>query len=141
METINNIELRDENIFPDETVLQKILGVSYETYKKLLELFHENDMIHEWRYYRDGKAWLCKVQKRKKTVVWMSAWTGYMQATVYFPEKHMERIQSLDLQEAVKKKIETTKQVGKSIPCIFELRDETILDDFQKVINLKMECK
>lgn len=138
---MSKLELRDENIFPDETVLQKILGVSYETYKKLLELFHEYDMIYEWRYYHDGKAWLCKVQKRKKTVVWMSAWKGYMQATVYFPEKHLERIQSLDLQEAVKKKIETTKQVGKSIPCIFELRDETILDDFQKVINLKMECK
>ncbi|MBI9105171.1 MAG: DUF3788 family protein [Spirochaetales bacterium] len=82
METINKIELRDENIYPDENVLCKILDESYESYTKLLELFGNNDMNYEWRYYHDGKAWLCKVQKKKRTIVWMSAWKGYMKATL-----------------------------------------------------------
>ena len=90
METINNIELRDENIYPDEKILESILGESYEAYEKLLGLFDRNEMTHEWRYYRDGKAWLCKVQRKKRTIVWMSAWKGFMQAVVYFPEKYQD---------------------------------------------------
>ena len=36
---------------------------------------------------RHGYAkWL----KRKKTIIWMSAWKGYTQATIYFPDKYIE---------------------------------------------------
>ena len=58
METINNIELGDENIYPDDQVLEKILGTSFEAYLKLLELFDDNELEYIWRYYKDGKAWL-----------------------------------------------------------------------------------
>jgi hypothetical protein len=141
METINNIELRDENVFPDEKVLRKILDESYHSYTILLDLFKKNEMQYEWRYYRDGKAWLCKVQMNKRTIVWMSAWKGFMQATIYFPEKYLEKVYDLAIREDVKRKIQSTKYVGKSKPCIFEIRDELILDDFSKVMRLKTECK
>jgi len=141
METINNIELRDESIYPDENILQSVLGKSYESYAMLLEIFNKNELVYEWRYYHDGKAWLCKVQKKKRTIVWMSAWKGYMQATVYFPEKYIESVYKLDISEKMKQKIKLTKQVGKSKPCIFEIRDENILTDLSKVVKLKIECK
>ncbi len=141
METINNIELRDESIYPDENVLRSVLGKSYESYAMLLEIFNKNELVYEWRYYHDGKAWLCKVQKKKRTIVWMSAWKGYMQAAVYFPEKYIESVYQLDISEKMKQKIKLTKQVGKSKPCIFEVRDENILTDFSKVVKLKITCK
>ncbi len=33
METVNNIELRDENLYPDNKVLEEILGPSFEAYR------------------------------------------------------------------------------------------------------------
>jgi hypothetical protein len=141
METINNIELRDENIYPDEKVLRKVLNISYESYVLLLDLFKKNELSYEWRYYRDGKAWLCKVQIKKRTIVWMSAWNGYMQATIYFPEKYLEKVYDLSISEEAKIKIKSTKYVGKSKPCIFEIRDLANLNDFSKVMKLKIECK
>jgi hypothetical protein len=81
LETINNIELTDKSVYPDETVLKAVLGKSYRSYCALLALFDRNEMLHEWRYYMDGKAWLCKVQKKKKTIVWMSAWKGFIQSS------------------------------------------------------------
>lgn len=141
METINTIELRDENKYPDDTLLKSILKKSFDTYKKLLELFDKNNMVYEWRYYRDGKAWLCKVQKAKKTIVWMSAWKDYMQAAIYFPEKHIAKVYELDISEAIMEKFRTTKNVGKSKPCIFELKNENILDDFEKVMMFKIACR
>jgi hypothetical protein len=141
METINNIELRDEKRYPDKDILREILGSSYESYEMLLKLFSNNDLSHEWRYYRDGKAWLCKVQLKKRTIVWMSAWRGYMQAAVYFPLRLIDKVYELDIREEVKEKIRLTRDVGKSKPCIFEIREPEILRDFEKVMKLKMESK
>jgi hypothetical protein len=141
METINNLELRDEAVYPNEKLLKSILGKSYPAYCKLLQLYDENEMSYEWRYYKDGKAWLCKVQRKKRTIVWMSAWKGYMQATIYIPEKIIDEVYNLDISEEMKNKIQTTKNVGKSKPCIFEIRNNKILKDLEKVIHFKISAK
>jgi hypothetical protein len=141
METINNIELTDEKIYPDEKVLQGILGKSYKAYSSLIELFNDNEMVHEWRYYRDGKAWLCKVQKKKRTIVWMSAWKGYMKATVYIPQKYLRQIYKLDISDKSKDKIKQTKNVGKSKPCIFEILNRKVIKDLEQVMLFKIDCK
>lgn len=141
METINKFELRDESIYPDEQVLKNILGESYPAYLDLLSLFDNNDMNYEWRYYHDGKAWLCKVQKRKKTIVWMSAWKGFMQATIYIPEKYVDAIYTLNISEERKEKIRQTKNTGKSKPCIFEIRNKKVLEEFNKIMQYKIIIK
>ena len=141
METINNIELTDESVFPDEQVLRSVLGKSYNAYCKLLELFKENEMDYEWRYYRDGKAWLCKVVKKKRTIVWMSAWKGFMQATIYLPEKYIDEIYKLDISDDTKNRIRETKNTGKSKPCIFRISNVRILKDFEKVMHFKIKAK
>lgn len=141
METINNIELSNENIFPDDIVLSSILNNSFNTYKKLLELFEKHDLNYTWRYYKDGKAWLCKVQRKNKTIAWMSAWRDFMQVTLYFPDKYIDNLYKLDINENIKKISLSKKKVGKSSPCIFEIRDKSILEDLEKVILYKIQCK
>ena len=141
METVNNIELSDESVYPDETVLRGVLGGSYKAYCAILELFDRNQMLYEWRYYRDGKAWLCKVQKKKRTIVWMSAWKGYMKAAIYIPEKHLDRVYALPILEETKERIRTTKNVGKSKPCIFKIRNQRVLKDMDIVIQFKIQTK
>ena len=116
MDTINNVELRDENIFPDDKILGQILGQSYKAYLELLQLFDRHEMIYEWRYYKDGKAWFCKVQRNKKNIVWMSAWKGYMQATCYFPIRLLDKVLELDIEEDSKEKILKTRQGGSEKP-------------------------
>lgn len=141
METINNLELKDQSVYPDEKVLQAVLGESYSAYCELLKLFDDNEMVYEWRYYKDGKAWLCKVQKKKKTIVWMSAWKGYMQAAIYLPVRLVDNVYALDISEEVRNKIKETKNVGKSKPCIFEIRNRDILTDFNTVMQFKIVAK
>jgi len=141
MENLDDLGLRDEKVFPDEKVLRNVLGKSYAAYALLIELFRQNAMTFAWRYYRDGKAWLCKVQKQSRTIIWMSAWKGFMRATIYFPGKYLERVYQLDIGEETKCKIRLTKNVGQSKPCTFEVRDEQMLTDLAKVMQLKIECK
>ena len=140
METANNLELRDESAYPDEAVLKNVLGRSFRTYCALLELFDRNAMQYEWRYYMDGKAWLCKVQKKKRTIVWMSAWKGFMKATMYIPAKHVDAICSLPIHDDTKVRIRETKNVGTSKPCTFEIRNQKMLKDFESVMQFKIQA-
>ena len=133
--------MNDESVFPDEQVLKTTLGESYDAYCELLKLFDDNGMEYGWRYYKDGKAWLCKVQKKKRTIVWMSAWKGHMRATVYLPGKYINEIYALDISEEMKGKFKKTKNVGKSKPCIFEIRNKDVLEDFNKVMQFKILAK
>jgi hypothetical protein len=141
MDTVNAIELANPDIFPSDEVLDGVLGASFGAYKALLDLFAHNGMDSEWRYYRDGKAWLCKVQRKKRTIVWMSAWKGFMQATIYFPSKYIDDVYGLDLDARTIAKIKATKNTGTSKPCTFEIRDESSLDDFGKVMQFKLIAK
>ena len=137
----NDIQLTDESIYPDETTLRAILEESYDAYKELLNLFSQNEMTHEWRYYKDGKAWLCKVLKKKKTIVWMSAWKGYIKAAIYIPTRLMDTVYALDISDETKKRIRQTTDVGKSKPCIFEIRNGEVPVDLNKVMQFKMKAK
>lgn len=141
METINKLELTDPDVYPDEDVLRKVLGPAYGAYESLLGLFGKNGMTHEWRFYFDGKAWLCKVQRKKRTIVWMSAWSGFMKATIYFPGKYIDDVYGLDLGKATIKKIRETPNTGTSKPCVFDFRDESTLDDFGTVMQFKLIAK
>jgi len=138
MESINTIELCDADLYPSDGILKKVLSKSYDVYSSLLELFTTNNMIYEWRYYKDGKAWLCKVQYKKRTIVWMSAWKGFIKATIYFPEKYVEDIYGLDLSQKTIEHIKNTSNTGKSKPCIFEMKSSSILKDFSKLMQFKL---
>ena len=138
MEPVNTIELCNPDIFPTEEVLKQVLGKSYSIYNSLLELFKLNNMNYEWRYYKDGKAWLCKVQYKKRTIVWMSAWKGFIKATIYFPEKYINDIYGLDITVETKEHIKGTSNTGKSKPCIFEMKSSDVLVDFSKIMQFKL---
>jgi len=104
-------------------------------------LFEENQLTHGWRFYKDGKMWLNKVQKKDKTIVWMSAWRGYAQATIYFAEKYMDQVYALDISEERKDIIRQTKNTGKSKPCTFVVKSTDILGDFNTLMQFKFKAK
>ena len=136
-----DIELKNPSVYPNDDVLKSLLGKSFEAYSSLLELFATNDIICEWRYYNDVKRWLCKVQHKKRTIVWMSASKGFIKATIYFPEKYIDDIYSLDITPKTKDYIKNTRNSGKSKPCIFEMKTSSVPKDFSKIMQLNLKTK
>ena len=57
--------LNNPELIPDESILKEVLTEkSYILYVKLLKIItseNESKFSAEWRYYNDGKSWLCKV--------------------------------------------------------------------------------
>ncbi len=141
MEQINTLVLKDPAIYPSEEVLKEVLDASYPVYLELLEICKNYQLNLEWRYYNDGKAWLAKISLKKKTMIWMSAWTGFLKATIYIQEKYCDQLYQLNLTDDRIQFIQNTKNVGKSKPCMFELKSSEILKELETVLIFKMSLK
>ena len=135
--------LRDPTVFPADTVIQIALGNQYEIYERFISETAEPHfgLKHEWRYYRDGKAWLCKVTHKKKTVLWLSVWRSYFKTGFYFAGKNGAGIDGLPIDEAIKKEFREGQPIGKLKPLIINISKIEQLQDLLRVIQYKMSCK
>lgn len=141
MENNETLALTDETAYPDDEVLREALGESFPAYGALLDIFKANGLDWEWRYYKDGKAWLCKAQHKKKTIVWMSVWRGFLRATVYVSEKYIDSLNAIPISEAAKSRFLGQANVGKLRPCTFEIRKPDDLPEFTVLMKHKMTLK
>lgn len=135
--------LRDAGIYPSNEVLEDILGEFYSVFVCFLETITGDgyDLVIEWRYYNDGKAWLGKAQHKKKTVFWLSVWDGFFKTSFYFTEKHLEAIATLDISESIKEDFYKTRSVGRLIPLILEINHAEQLSDLLTVVRFKKSLK
>ena len=53
----------------------------------------------------------------------------------------IHQILLLFIMEETKERIQTTKNVGKSKPCIFEVRNQRVLKDMDAVMQFKIQTK
>ena len=135
--------LREKEIFPSKEVIKDVLGDGFDLYEMLETQITQgkNALTMDWRYYNDGKSWLCKVCHKKKTVFWLSAWDGFFKTTFFFLERHLEGIAALDISEPIKEEFLQTKSVGKLLPMIIDINSREKLSDLLKVIEFKKKAK
>ena len=139
----SQMALRDAEIFPSDRVLKDTLGDVYDLLESFLATITNEAYLlsFEWRYYNDGKAWLCKVQHKKKTILWLSVWEGYFKVSFFFTEKHLEAIAALDISEAIKTELASAKTVGRLIPMIFNINNANQLEELLTVVRFKKTLK
>ncbi|MGB8358101.1 MAG: DUF3788 family protein [Bacteroidales bacterium] len=135
--------LKDPQVFPDENVLKNIMGDSYKAYTEMIKIITaaEYGLVPQWNYYKDGKAWLCKVGFKKKTVFWLSVWDGYFKTSFYFVERHCPGVLDLDINKSIKEEFKTKKPFGTLFPLAIEIRGKEQVSDLLKVIEYKKRLK
>lgn len=135
--------LREAEIEPTEKVLENFLGKDVLiVYRELLKIVtNEFDLEHEWRFYKDGKAWLCKVVHKKKTIFWLSIWEKFIKTSFYFTEKTRSGIFDLPISGKIKEKFDNVESVGKLVPLIFDIEQREQLNDFREIVKYKKSLK
>lgn len=134
--------LRDADVKPTLDYLEGALGDSlFKTYNALLDLIiNEFELSDEWKFYNDGKAWLCKVvDKKKKTIFWLSAWNGFIKISFHFTQKTYEGVFNLDIDLALKDELKKTPFKGKLIALIIDIKSADSFDDLRELIKYKKE--
>ncbi len=135
--------LNDPDVHPSPEVLQNALGASFQVYEKTMTAITGDPygLIPEWRYYNDGKAWLCKVVFKKKTIFWLSVWNGYFKAGFYFVERHCQGIHELDIDESIKEELKKAKPFGTLYPVGLSISKSEQIKDLLALILYKKGLK
>ena len=135
--------LRDQQIFPSKEVLENELGRSYLAFEELTKRLTDAKygLTIEWRYYKDGKAWLCKVCFKKKTIFWLSVWDKYFKTTFYFTEKSGMGIKELNIEEELKESFNRSKAIGRLIPLTISINEKEQVKDVLILVEYKKSLK
>jgi hypothetical protein len=135
--------LKEQHVYPDAKVLKNALGESYTVYEELMKTITDTRyaLVADWNYYKDGKAWLCKVNYKKKTVFWLSVWDKYFKTGFYFTEKSLTGISELNINEKIKDDFAVGKPVGKLLPLTIKVENQNQINDILKVIEYKKSLK
>lgn len=144
MKTASSIQLlRKEEVTPTEKVLEEALGKDiFDVYLMLMQIIESEFQLEiQWRFYKDGKAWLCKVIDKKKTISWLSIWDGFIKISFYFTEKTRWGIYDLQINNQIKDKFKEVEVIGKLIPLILDIEKEKELADLAEIIKYKKNLK
>lgn len=137
---MGNLLLKDPDVFPSAEVLEKVLDKKYPVFMEFISAVEseEFNLILNWRYYKDGKAWFCKISLKKKTVLWLSVWSDCFKVAFYFTDKSGTGIPGLKIDESVKEFYLNHKPIGKLKPIVIEGRRKSQLVDINTLIKYKI---
>ncbi|MGX5690412.1 DUF3788 family protein [Arcticibacter tournemirensis] len=135
--------LREQDVYPSESIINQALGVSYAVFAEFEKTITSNTfaLVPQWNYYKDGKAWLCKVLYKKKTVFWLSVWPGFFKVSFYFTEKNRDVIPSLSVDMDIKEAFMQAKPIGRLIPLTVNVNRKEQISDLLKLVECKKNLK
>jgi len=135
--------LNDQNEYPDDAVLQKYLGETKPHWDEISAWVAAQfpSMLFEWRYYNDGKAWLCKLTFKKKTICWFSVWDHFFKLGFYFTDKTGAGISELAIDPLLKENFSNSPYYGKLKALTVEVKSREILNSARVLIDYKSKLK
>lgn len=133
--------LNDPQIYPSDHVLLEVMNDAHTTYQQLIQHVTNINFEPHWNYYNDGKAWLCKVCCKKKTIFWLSVWPDSFNVTFYFTEKNCSGLFDLDISPDIMTDFTTHPPIGKLKPLTIKVRVENQLKDILAIAEYKNKLK
>ena len=134
---MSELALKDKELQPSVEVLQEVLDESFIAFESLCNDLIPHNIIPEWNYYNDGKAWLCKLLFKKKNLAWLGVCDGSFIVTCYFTEKHLEKIADSDISEPVKEAFCVAKPIGRLLPMSITIDTANLPADVLTMILFK----
>ena len=135
--------LREASTYPSMEVLSEALGKNYSLFEELINTVTDGKYHLElkWNYYNDGKAWLCKVCKKSRTIFWLSIWDQYYKTIFFFTTKTVLGIADLKVAVKIKKELKDTKPIGKLVPIIIRIDKKEQIKDVLIIMEYKIRLK
>lgn len=137
------LALSDRNVVPDNELVFSIIGDKRKLlWQNILKGISENhsDVSWSWNYYNDGKQWLFKLVRKKKTIIWGAILkSGDFRITFYFGDKAAPMIETSDLPENIRDDFRTAKKYGAIRPITVLVNSEQDVDNIMKLAGIKVK--
>lgn len=137
------IVLTDPNVQPTEELIFSIIGENSIYWEQLIEHLYENhfDITEEWRFYNDGKSWLYRALRKKKTLYWIGIIKDTFRISFWFGDKAEPLIEASLLPENIKDQFRNAKRYAHSRAVSIEMRSPEDFENVVKLIELKAKLK
>jgi hypothetical protein len=133
--------LSDPHEFPGDEVLSRHLGKAKLAWDGFMGLLKGDypQLSAEWRYYNDGKSWLCKVTRKTTTICWVAVWDRYFTVGFYLNAKAEPLVRAGSLDSALKGSF--LHATGKLRSIRVEVRARPALKAVRELIEIKLQAK
>jgi len=135
--------LSDKNQYPTEEIIYSHIGKSKSLWLSLFENIHKDhpDFTEEWRYYNDGKSWLMKVQKKSKTIFWLSLIKNSFRITFYFTDKAEKYVTTSAISDELKEQFLNGKRFGTIRGVTVTFKNKKDVEYAKSLIGIKLSIK
>ena len=137
------IVLTDKSVKPDDELVFSVIGDKSILWREIINYLHENhaDITEEWKFYNDGKCWLFRTIKKKKTIFWIGVTDGAFRVTFWLGDKAEPLILSSDLPDQIKNDFAEAKRykIGRALSII--MADAEDVGSVITLIGIKMKMK
>jgi len=135
--------LTNPDQFPTNEIIFSHIGKSKVIWEELFEYIHKEhpDLTQEWKYYNDGKSWLMKVQRKSKTIFWLSVIEKTFSITFYFGGKAEQAVLDSKISDELKKEFKEGKKYGKIKGLTLRMDKKKYLKEAKELIKLKISIK
>jgi hypothetical protein len=137
------IVLTDPNVQPTDELIFSIIGENSVYWEKIIDHLYDNhfDITEEWRFYNDGKSWLHRALRKKKTIYWIGVIKDTFRISFWFGDKAEPAIEASVLPEHIREEFRNAKRYAHSRCISIEVRTPEDLQNVLDLIELKIKLK
>jgi hypothetical protein len=135
--------LWDKNQYPSDEVIFSHIDKSKQLWISFFDYIHSihPDFTEEWRYYNDGKSWLMKIQRKAKTVFWLSLFEKTFRISFYYTDRAEKAILESDISDELKDAFKNVKSYGKLRGMTIVFKKKKDIEDAKALIGIKLSVK
>lgn len=137
------IVLTDQTIQPDDNLIYKIIGEKQILWQQIMQyLYDQYTGVDEvWKFYNDGKCWLFRTLRKKKTIFWLGVIKDTFRITFYLADKTEPLIENSTLSEEGKNRYRNAKPSKFGRAVTITMSTNLDVETVKLLIDIKMKLK
>ena len=135
--------LTDPAIQPTDELIFSIIGKNKIYWQQIITYLLDNhpDITEHWQFYNDGKCWLYRTMRKKKTIYWLGIIKDSFRISFYLHDKAETLIEESTLSESIKEGFRNAKRsiFGRAVTVVMDSPED--LENVLKLIEIKLKIK
>ena len=123
----------------DQDLINK-LGATYNLWVRILNFVLEKypNAIEEWKYSGKKFGWSFRIKDKKRVIIYLLPRDQYFKVAFVFGQKATDNIRNSNISSHIIIELEQAVQYAEGRGIRIEVRNDLILSDIQKLVDIKL---
>jgi hypothetical protein len=130
----------DKSVMPADKDLQDTIGAAYPLWTEIRDQVYEQypAAAEEWNFPGKKYGWSFRIKDKRRAIIYLLPRDSYFKVAFVFGGKAAEDIQESDIADPIKTELRNARVYAEGRGIQIDVRGEEILDDIQKLIQIKL---